>query len=113
MRKGLSLLQRNILDALAVIPARVRDGIDCQYIGDWATPKNIMDALGRKPTNSNRAAISRALARLCERRLVAKAQGQISGTGKSGRYALTTGVRPVTREVHQREPHSGGSSLAK
>ena len=87
MLKGLSLLQRQILSVLAATPARarVRDG---EQYGDWATPTSIMNALGRKPTNANRAAISRALARLCERGLVAKGGGDIDSTEKSGRYAL-------------------------
>ena len=88
MLKGLSLLQRQILNVLAAIPARARARDGEQYIGDWATPTSIMNALGRKPTNANRAAISRALARLCERGLVVKGCGNICSTGKSGRYAL-------------------------
>lgn len=84
MGKGLSDLQREILKVLEQFPAAGETGT---YIGSWAFPKDIMAALGREPTDANRAAISKALGRLCERGLVAKAYGQILSPGKAARYA--------------------------
>jgi hypothetical protein len=91
MDKGLSELQRAILDALKGFPSVTlaqmgRPGF--HHIGDWARPKDILAALGREPTNANRAVISRALARLVDRNLVAMARGQLRSQGNGARFAL-------------------------
>lgn len=45
----------------------------------WRRPKDIFDALGREPTPSNRATMTKALARLCERGLIEWGQGERAG----------------------------------
>ena len=71
--KGLSQLQHDILAVL-----RTRPG--------WIRPKDILDALGREPTPSNRSAVSKALDRLCARELVELGRGEIMSAGKSSLY---------------------------
>jgi len=74
MGRGLSPLQHDIIAALK------RQG--------WSRPKYIFEASGRKPTPSSRSAMSRALARLCERGLVEQAHGAVANPGKSYLYRL-------------------------
>jgi hypothetical protein len=84
MGKGLSPLQKDILALLEEIPAfeEQPNGI----ISGWATPRQMLAALDRPPTPSNRAALSKALLRLYERGLVARASSELASVGKSFRY---------------------------
>jgi hypothetical protein len=82
--KGLSPLQKDILAGLAEIPA-----LEESPPGDlsaWARPGQIIGRLKRPSTASNRAAVSKALLRLYERGLVARASGEVASVGMSFRY---------------------------
>lgn len=81
MGKGLSSLQRDILVALALFPA-FEDG-RCV----WAMPGEILDTLDRRATPANQVALSKALKRLHERGLVARASGEFADVGKAFRYS--------------------------
>jgi predicted transcriptional regulator len=76
MGRGLSPLQHEIL---AVLKARR---------GGWARPKDVIDALGREPTSSNRTVVSKALDRLEVRGLVEVGHGAIRNVGNSYLYRL-------------------------
>ena len=80
MGRGLSTLQRTILEALELLPP------------EEARPKGIMAVLDRDSTNANRAAVSKALRRLIERGLVEK-----------GSTLSDTEFLEVMREAEQRE----------
>ena len=67
-------MQHHILAALS----SHRDG--------WVRPRDILNALGRASTASNRAAVSRALRRLWERDLIEVGHGEIMSAGKSYLY---------------------------
>jgi hypothetical protein len=69
----LSQLQRNIL---AVLEER----------RDWMRPRDILAALGREPTSSNRTSMSKALDRLWARKLVEGGRGGITKVGSSWLY---------------------------
>jgi hypothetical protein len=69
----LSQLQRNIL---AVLEER----------RDWMRPRDILAALGREPTSSNRTSMSKALDRLWARKLVEGGRGGITNVGSSWLY---------------------------
>jgi hypothetical protein len=73
MGKGLSGLQKDILAVLEEFPALEQT---CgNYNGNWVKPTQILKRLCREPTPANRVALSKALARLCERGLVAELEG--------------------------------------
>jgi predicted transcriptional regulator len=73
MGKGQSPLQRDILAALEAHPG-------------WRRPRDILNALGREPTPSNRVGMTKALARLCERGLIQRERGEAMNVGKSYLY---------------------------
>lgn len=88
MGKGLSQLQRDVIDILGRAPsyeATRGDGLS-----QWLLPRDILKALRREPSASNRAALSKALRRLHERGHVARAAGEMAYAGKAFRYALIT-----------------------
>jgi DNA-binding MarR family transcriptional regulator len=91
MGKGLSPLQRAILEVLEAFPSLeatlAGDKID---LSGWAYPRDIMNRMGMEGTASQRAAVSRALARLQARGLVARFHGEVAAVGRSGRYARIT-----------------------
>jgi hypothetical protein len=91
MGKGLSLFQKDILAVLAEIPAL--EELPEGDLRAWAKPRHILAALPRQPTESNRAALSKALARLYERGLVARASGEAASAGKSFRYVRINDVK--------------------
>jgi hypothetical protein len=82
----LSKMQKTILAVLAGMPA---DKAACT--GD------IIDALSRERTASNYAAISKALRRLEERRLVSSCASSMAFRGKGLRYHLTRGEQTSGR----------------
>jgi len=73
MARGLSPLQHEII---AVLDAR----------RGWSRPNEILAGLGRNPTPSNRAALSRALKRLWARNLIELRQPETYNVGKSNLY---------------------------
>jgi hypothetical protein len=75
MGKGLSPLQNDILAVLEECPG-------------WARPRVILNRLGLEPTASNRAALSKSLARLCMRGKVSFGSAERSLPGKSNLYRL-------------------------
>lgn len=85
---GLSALQHDILAVLDGWPALE----ECLpgSLGAWARPSDIIAALGRPRTAATRAAVSKALARLHERGIVARASGELVIVGKSFRYVRIT-----------------------
>lgn len=95
MGKGLSKLQCAILDVLRGFPSLAERRGD--YIGDWARPRDILVALKRPPTSSNRVAISKALARLHQRGLVAVAAPELCTQGRGYRYCRITEPAPARR----------------
>lgn len=90
MSRGLSRLQCAILDVLkAVKPSPCTpDQWGAEYIGHLPTSGQILEALGRDRTNANYAAVSKALRRLEERRLIVSHRSQLWLRGKALRYAL-------------------------
>ena len=52
----------------------------------WSRPKEILAALNRDPTATNRVAISKALKRLWERGLIDMATTEVYNVGKSYLY---------------------------
>jgi len=53
---------------------------------DWSRPKDILAALNREPTPSNRAGVSRALKGLWERGLIDRVTLELHSVGKSYLY---------------------------
>jgi hypothetical protein len=92
MGKGLSPLQEDVLAVLKEFPALEEfPATGAISLATWARPRDILAALGREPTSSNRTAISKSLNRLCERGLVAAARGQLY-TGKGLKYVRISGL---------------------
>jgi len=93
MGKGLSPLQKEILAVLENWPS-----LEQQPPGDslkgWARPHAIIRGLGRPNTPATRAAVSKALKRLCQRGLVASEYAQMYNPGKSRFYVRI--ARPST-----------------
>ena len=52
----------------------------------WSRPKDILAALNREPTATNRVAISKALKRLWQRELIDLATPEVCNVGKSNLY---------------------------
>ena len=96
MGRGLSQLQKDILAILEEFPAR-EDFPEEGTISllSWAHPQQILQRLKRPPTASNRTAVSKALARLVERGMVAAARDDLYSAGKSFFYVRITGGRPT------------------
>lgn len=99
MGKGLSQLQRAILEILDRYPSleSSMDGGRVDMKG-WCRPSDLLDALGRTRRSGERAAISKALSRLCERGLVYKGFGEVASVGKGGRYARILSPGAVIRQ---------------
>ena len=69
MGRGLSPLQHDILAAI-----KAKRG--------WLRSKEIREAIGREPTDSNSVAVSKALGRLCKRGLIERSNSKIMHVGK-------------------------------
>jgi DNA-binding MarR family transcriptional regulator len=89
MGKGLSPLQNDILAVLDEWPSFEMVG-GSGYLGDWALPRDIIRRLCLPRNGATRASMSRALLRLHERGLVARASGECAMVGKSFRYVIIT-----------------------
>ena len=66
----------------------------------WSRPKDILAALNREPTASNRVAISKTLKRLWQRELIDLASPEVCNVGKSYLYRarrLRKGGEPSPR----------------
>jgi hypothetical protein len=93
MGRGLSPLQKDILAVLEEFPAREdfpEEGTIS--LSSWAHPRQILQRLKRPPTASNRTAVSKALARLVERGMVAAARSDLYSAGKSFFYVRIAGA---------------------
>ena len=86
MGKGLSSLQHEIIRVLESAERPARAPSWCRH-GEWI-PRDIIEALGRENTASNRAVISRALSRLADRGFVGARHGQLCTQGRGYRYFL-------------------------
>jgi hypothetical protein len=92
MGRGLSPLQKDILAVLEEFPAREDFPEEGTInLSSWAHPQQILQRLKRPPTASNRTAVSKALARLVERGMVAAARGDLYSAGKSFFYVRYRG----------------------
>ena len=69
MGRGLSPLQHDILAAIKATRG-------------WVRSKEIREAIGREPTDSNTVAVSKALGRLCKRGLIERSNSKIMHVGK-------------------------------
>ena len=87
MGHGLSPLQRQILAVLERWPTFEQ----AAHLNDWALPRDIIEGLGLPKSNAARASLSKALLRLHERGLVARAAGEVASVGKSFRYVRIAG----------------------
>jgi hypothetical protein len=96
MGKGLSSLQKSILEILGRFQTTreaqttkymVEDGRAMFSPARLARSKDIVEALGRKNTLSNRVVVSKALARLMARGLV-----DVYSQGRGYRYSLRSRV---------------------
>jgi hypothetical protein len=87
MGKGLSSLQHDILGVLENWPSFEDATLSAPgSIGCWAKPGDIIQALGRSKSPASRAAMSKALLRLHQRGLVARAAGEVAAAGMGFRY---------------------------
>ena len=94
MGRGLSPLQKDILAVLEEFPALEDFPAEGTIsLSSWAHPQQILQRLKRPPTASNRTAVSKALARLMERGMVAAARGELYAAGKSFFYVRIAGAR--------------------
>jgi hypothetical protein len=94
MGRGLSPLQKDILAVLEEFPAREDFPEEGTInLSSWAHPQRILQRLKRPRTASNRTAVSKALARLVDRGMVAAARGELYSAGKSFFYARTARAR--------------------
>jgi hypothetical protein len=91
MNKSLSPLQRDILAVLEQWPTfEVADSVAPGSVKDWALPRDIIRGLGRPKTRATQATISRALLRLHEKGLVARASDELADVGKAFHYLRIT-----------------------
>ena len=91
MGRGHSPMQEEILRILQGFQSEPGppDEYGHQFVGDMATPTQIIDALGLERTAANRASVSRSLRRVVERG-DAQAYGSIiRRQGNGSRYAAT------------------------
>jgi hypothetical protein len=101
--RGLSPLQHEILVALNKFPSYEELEAKARRTGHfnlklWARPSQILRLLGREPDPNNRASLSRALTRLCQRGLVSATQPLLfRAPGRSWFYVLTkkSGLRKI------------------
>ena len=85
MEKGLSPFQKDILAALEEWPSLGQQPAGGD-LSTWARPRDILRALGRPSTPATRVGVMKALARLCERGVVAVASGRLASAAKSRFY---------------------------
>ena len=91
MGKGLSPLQKDILAALDRWPLYEQAMTATPgQLDDWAFPRDIIEHLGLPKSGVTSASVSRALSRLCDRGLVARASGKVASVGRSFRYLKIT-----------------------
>jgi len=95
MSKG---LQDEILEVLASFHSY--EEASGGELSGWAMPSDIRKRLGRENTAANRVSLSKALKRLHERGLVARAAGEVAVVGQAFRYVRIT------------EPKNAGASNA-
>ena len=91
MKRGLGKIHNAVLTALEGYPtyeASVR-GRRVSLAG-WADARLLIKCLERPATNSNRAAMSRALRQLHERGYIARFCGEVARQGNAASYALIT-----------------------
>jgi DNA-binding MarR family transcriptional regulator len=94
MGKGLSPLQKDILAVLDAWPSyEEATSLRPDSVGDWALPRDIIARLGRAKSGATRTAISKALLRLYQRGMIARASGELAIAGKSFRYLRITDSR--------------------
>jgi hypothetical protein len=87
MGRSRSSLQRDILAVLEEWPTfELAEAEAPGSVKDWALPRDIIGRLGLPKTGSTRATISRALLRLHQKGLVARASGELADVGKSFHY---------------------------
>jgi hypothetical protein len=87
MGKAFSPLQQDILAVLDEWPSfeeakALRPG----SLAEWALPRDIVARLGKIPNAASQASVSRALARLYQRGVIARAWGELAIAGTSYRY---------------------------
>jgi hypothetical protein len=91
MGKGLSSLQRQVLEVLSGFPTLKRADYPTREErtprADYARPVDILRALHRPLTPANRVSMSKALRRLWERDEIARLHGQLCSVGKGYGYA--------------------------
>ena len=91
MGKGLSPLQRQVLEVLSGFPTLRRadypTGSESVPRADHARPVDILRALHRPLTPANRVSMSKALRRLWERDEIARTYGRLADVGRGYRYA--------------------------
>ena len=91
MSKSQSPLQRDILAVLEEWPTfELAEAAAPGSVKDWALPRDIIGRLGLPKTGSTRATVSRALLRLHQKGLVARASGELADVGKSYHYLRIT-----------------------
>ena len=91
MGESLSPLQRDILAVLGEWPTfEMAEAAAPANVKDWALPRDIIRSLGRPKTRSTQATISRALLRLHEKGLLARAFGELADVGKAFHYLRIT-----------------------
>jgi hypothetical protein len=91
MGKGLSPLQKDILAVLDEWPSLEMAIVqNPDRVNGWALPRDIIRRLDLPSNGAVRASMSRALLRLYERGLVARASGEAAIVGKSFRYLRIT-----------------------
>ncbi len=83
MGRGLSAMQKHILE---ILPPRPQADVAFKIDG-LQRPREIILALGLPNTNSNRAAVSRSLARLCKRGLALAWTGEVCSQGRGYSYS--------------------------
>ncbi len=106
MGRGLSPLQKSILSALEAYPREQGDG---EGISRLAASTDLIRAVGREPTRNNRAAMSRALARLAKRGLVEAWSAEVKLPGAGHRYCLPGRFHPQGVNVFQVSAWPAGS----
>ena len=98
MGRGLSPLQKSILSALEAYPREQGDG---EGISRLAASTDLIRAVGREPTRNNRAAMSRALARLVKRGLTEAWSAEVKLPGGGQRYCLPGRFHPQDASIFQ------------
>ena len=90
-RKRLGPLQIDILAVLDEWPSYEQATVAAPgRLGGWALPRDIIERLGLPKSAVTSVSVSRALAKLHERGLVARASGEVAIVGKAFRYLRIT-----------------------